>query len=107
MVFASAVAASTYLDEVVAEEPISSSLEPWMAVPGKGFSPYGQPSNHEANVVRTFGFNFRDFENNGAAWTPLESLHGSLTPNGLHFVRSHQGTPEINPSKHYLYIHGG
>lgn len=106
LVFASAVTASTYLDEVVAEEPMSSRLESWMTVPGKGFSPYGQPSNHEANVLRTFGFNFKDFENNGAAWTPLESLHGSLTPNGLHFVRSHQGTPEINPAKHYLYIHG-
>ena len=105
-IFASAVTASTYFEEALATDYSEKQLEPWMSVPGKGFTAYGQPSQHEAGVVRTFGFNFKDFENNGAAWTPLESLHGSLTPNGLHFVRSHQGTPEIDPAKHFLYIHG-
>ena len=106
LIFATIATTGTYLQNGLAQEQTSRDLEPWMKVPGKGFTAYGQPSSYEAHVARVFGFNFRDFENNGAAWTPLEYLQGSLTPNGLHFVRSHQGTPEINPEKHFLYIHG-
>jgi sulfane dehydrogenase subunit SoxC len=29
-----------------------------------------------------------------------------ITPNGLHFERSHSGIPEINPDAHLLVIHG-
>lgn len=104
--FAGAVTAGTYIEESLAKDDSIKQLEPWMSVSGKGFTAYGQPSHHEVGVARTFGFNFKDFENNGAAWTPLESLHGSLTPNGLHFARSHQGTPEIDRAKHFLYVHG-
>jgi sulfane dehydrogenase subunit SoxC len=105
LVFAAIANATTYMEAGIAQEQ-KADLEPWMKVPGKGFSPYGQPSPHEAKVIRSIGFNFRDFENNGAAWTPLEHLQGNLVPNGLHFVRSHQGTPDIDPTKHFLYIHG-
>jgi len=106
LAFATIVGASSYLQEGVAQEQAARGLEPWMTQPGKGFSPYGQPAKHESHVARVFGFNFKDFENNGAAWTPLEHMQGTLTPNGLHFVRSHQGTPDIDPTKHFLYIHG-
>jgi sulfane dehydrogenase subunit SoxC len=33
-------------------------------------------------------------------------LFGSITPNGLHFERHHNGIPEIDPDAHRLLIHG-
>jgi sulfane dehydrogenase subunit SoxC len=33
-------------------------------------------------------------------------LNGSITPNGLHFVVSWGGAPDIDPDKHRLVIHG-
>ena len=70
------------------------------------FSPYGQPSPHERHTLRRAGLNYPGIDSNGAAWTPLDKLEGLLTPNGLHFVRSHGGTPAINPDTHRLVLHG-
>ena len=43
-----------------------------------------------------------------SSWTltPLEKGCGIITPSGLHFERSHGGTTTIDPSKHFLYVHG-
>ena len=43
-----------------------------------------------------------------SSWTmtPLEKGMGVITPSGLHFERSHGGTPTIDPSQHSLYVHG-
>ncbi len=79
---------------------------PWRSQPGRPFIDYGLPSPHEGQAVRRTGLNFRHVDGNGAAWTPLERLEGSLTPNGLHFVRNHNGTPEIDPAHHRLQVHG-
>jgi len=38
--------------------------------------------------------------------SPLQSLYGIITPNGLHFERFHGGVPTINPEEHRLVIHG-
>ena len=38
--------------------------------------------------------------------TPLQSLHGTITPSDLHFERHHGGVPQINPANHQLLIHG-
>jgi sulfane dehydrogenase subunit SoxC len=82
-------------------------VQPWMKVPGAGFSAYGQPSRFEEKVVRftppppnpaTQGV--------GATRTPLHLLEGIITPSGLHFERSHSGIPDIDPDKHQLVIHG-
>ena len=79
----------------------------WMKQPGARFSAYGQPSRFESKVVRgvapapnpaTQGI--------GTARTPLQLLDGMITPNGLHFERSHSGTPDIDPDQHRLLIHG-
>ena len=43
---------------------------------------------------------------NGVSWTPLHDLEGTITPNGLHFERHHNGVPEIDPKRHQLLIHG-
>ena len=79
---------------------------PWARQPGLPFTAYGQPSPHEQHVLRRIGLNHRQIEGNGAAWTPLEDLEGTLTPNGLHFVRNHAGTPDIDPARHRLLVHG-
>jgi sulfane dehydrogenase subunit SoxC len=86
-------------------EPLT--IQPWMRVPGAGFTGYGQPSRFEARAVRfippppnpaTQGV--------GAARTPLHLLDGIITPSGLHFERSHSGIPDIDPDHHRLVIHG-
>ena len=38
--------------------------------------------------------------------TPLQALHGIVTPSALHFERHHNGVPLIHPAKHRLLIHG-
>ena len=41
-----------------------------------------------------------------ASRTPLQDLHGTITPSDLHFERHHAGVPIIDPEKHILLIHG-
>ncbi len=77
----------------------------WMRQPGAPFSGYGQPSPHEAAVMRRIGAN-RTAPSNGVSWTPLEDLEGMITPSGLHFERHHNGVPAIDPAQHRLMIHG-
>ena len=77
----------------------------WMSVPGEPFTPYGQPAEHENEVVRYPAPN-RVLRNNGASWTPLHRLEGMITPNGLHYERHHNGVPQINPAEHRLLVHG-
>ena len=38
--------------------------------------------------------------------TPMQALHGTITPADLHFERHHAGIPAIDPSQHTLMIHG-
>jgi hypothetical protein len=42
----------------------------------------------------------------GASRTPLQDLHGIITPSALHFERHHAGVPQIDPCRHELLIHG-
>jgi sulfane dehydrogenase subunit SoxC len=42
----------------------------------------------------------------GSSRTPLQMLEGMITPAGLHYVRNHNGTPDIDPDKHELVIFG-
>jgi len=76
-----------------------------MDKPGAGFSPYGGPSPYEKDVVR-FAAPNRVMRDNGVSFTPLHLLEGSITPNGLHFERHHNGVPAIEPDRHKLLIHG-
>ncbi|MDR5835968.1 sulfite dehydrogenase [Caballeronia sp. LZ034LL] len=82
-------------------------VEPWTRVPGAPIldHPYGQPSPHEAGVVRRAA---RAWPVPGAAssLTPLADLHGAITPNGLVYERHHAGVPDIDPDQHRLVIHG-
>jgi sulfane dehydrogenase subunit SoxC len=38
--------------------------------------------------------------------TPLQDLHGTITPADLHFERHHAGVPQIDPQSYSLLIHG-
>ena len=38
--------------------------------------------------------------------TPLQDLHGIMTPSALHFERHHNGVPLIDPARHRLLVHG-
>ena len=88
-----------------AAQPIDLANPPWIKTPGQGFSNYGQPSPHEASVIRWIAAN-RAAPGNGVSWCPLHALEGSITPNGLHFERHHNGVPQIEPGQHRLLVHG-
>ena len=77
----------------------------WMKTPGEPFSIYGLPSKFEDNVVRYPSPNDVVL-GNGVSWTPLHLMEGTITPNGLHYERHHNGVPQIDPKKHRLLIHG-
>ena len=88
---------------VAQAEPLA--VPPWSQVPGAGFTPYGAPSHFEAKVGRVFA-SLPGTTGTGAARTPLHLTDGMITPNGLHFERSHSGVPDIDPDAHRLLIHG-
>jgi len=88
-----------------AADPLA--VERWMRIPGAGFTGYGQPSRFEEKVARVIPPPPNPVTQGiGTARTPLHLLDGIITPSGLHFDRSHSGTPEIDPDKHRLVIHG-
>jgi hypothetical protein len=101
-------AAGAAASGIASPEPASAdalSVGSWMKVPGSPFVGYGQPSRFEDKVVRVAA-NAPNAPGTGAARTPLHRLNGTITPNGLHFERSHSGIPDIDPDAHRLLIHG-
>ena len=68
--------------------------------------PYGLPSPFEKEVQRRTLEWLTPDSMASITLTPLQSLHGIITPNGLHFERFHGGVPTIDPDKHRLVIHG-
>jgi sulfane dehydrogenase subunit SoxC len=83
----------------------TGEIPPWTSTPGAGMSPYGARSPHETHVQRSVGA-APGAPGTGTSRTPLESLEGIITPNGLHFERHHNGVPDIDPDRHRLLIHG-
>jgi sulfane dehydrogenase subunit SoxC len=86
-----------------AAEPLT--VPPWMKAPGAHMSAYGQPSPHEGTVQRVVG-GTPNVQGSGVSFTPHHRLHGTITPNSLHFERHHSGVPAIDPDQHRLLIHG-
>jgi sulfane dehydrogenase subunit SoxC len=79
----------------------------WMKNPGLSLREYGSPSTHETHVVKTVLKRYGDLAPGaGVGLTPLQHLKGTITPNSLHFERSHNGVPEIDPKQHKILIHG-
>jgi len=102
-IFLAAGLAAGALASSAQAEPLT--VAPWMTTPGSPFTPYGQPSRFEDKVARVWA-NPPNAPGTGAARTPLHRLNGMITPNGLHFERSHSGIPDIDPDAHRLLIHG-
>ena len=88
-----------------AAETIGADAPEWMKTPGRSFSPYGMPSKWQEKVQRSFTL-LPGRPWTGTSRTPLHLLEGTLTPNGLHFERHHNGVPDIDPNRHELVIHG-
>ncbi len=70
---------------------------------GAGRRPYGDRSSFET-AARSF--NLSATPGTGSSRTPLQDLHGIITPSSLHFERHHSGVPAIDPKKHQLLIDG-
>ena len=86
-------------DKAAGAGDIDPARPPWMQVPGDAFSHYGNPSPFEDDVVRYPAANSQ-VNGNGSSWTPLHEMEGTITPNGLHFERHHNGVPKIDPAHH-------
>ena len=67
-------------------------------IPGRPPSSLGERSPH-ARLERLSAFG-------AISGTPLQDLHGTITPSDLHFERHHAGIPAIDPAQHELLIHG-
>ena len=79
----------------------------WMKIPGQPVRGYGQPAKYEEGVKRIFYQRYKDIAPGaGMSMTPLHQLQGTITPNGLHYERHHNGVPDIDPTRHELLIHG-
>jgi sulfane dehydrogenase subunit SoxC len=84
-------------------EPLKD--DPWSLEPGSTVKAYQQPSRFEKDVALTLtNSDGRPIVQN--ARTPHHLLNGMITPNGVHFVISYGGPPDIDPNKHRLVIHG-
>ena len=79
--------------------------DPWSLNPGAAVPDYGTRSKFEKDVVRTLS-NPKAEPRTQHARTPHHLINGTFTPNGLHFVISHAGDPDIDPDKHRLVVHG-
>ncbi|MFU0508031.1 sulfite dehydrogenase [Pseudaminobacter sp. NGMCC 1.201702] len=67
--------------------------------------PYGLPSEFEEDVIRR-PTDLTPTAESSWSFTPLQDLHGTITPNGLFFERHHAGVPTIDPDSHRLLVHG-
>lgn len=100
-------ASATVFPGAAHAKSIGDDAPAWMKTPGIPLREYGSPSPHEKDVVRAVLRPYGDMApGTGVSVTPLQHLRGSITPNGLHFERSHNGIPEIDPEQHELVIHG-
>ncbi len=88
--------------------PTSLQVPDWSKYLGAGVGsePYGKPSIFEKNVVRRFLPWIQATREASISFSPLQDLHGIITPNGLFFERHHAGVPQIDPDAHPLVIHG-
>jgi len=86
-----------------AAEPLP--VDPWSKEIGSVIPAYETPAKYEKHVLRTLT-NPNHEPRTSQGRTPHHLLNGTITPNGLHFVVSRTGFPDIDPQKHRLVIHG-
>lgn len=81
----------------VADPTVEVPADP-TRVPGAPATALGARSPFERPERRALG--------NVLSFTPLQDLHGTITPADLHFERHHAGIPTIDPARFELLIHG-
>jgi len=89
------------------DDNLPPNVPAWMKEQGAPIltPPYGLPSPFEKNVVRKQR-RATPTQTAASTLTPLQDLHGIITPNGLHYERHHGGVPVIDPDQHRLIVHG-
>ena len=108
----SAAAAASILvpSSVLADDPAIMHHPKWGTVLGAEINanPYGFPSKYEHNAVRRTSALMSSAGDMHAAisMTPLYNQKGIITPNGLHFTRTHNGVAHVDPNEWRLMIHG-
>src|SRR5271155_2776345 len=109
---AGAAAAAIVSRPALAQEGdnLPPSVPEWQLEPGEETlsQPYGRPSKFEADVLRRYRQGLPEPPTRLSSFsnTPLQDLHGIITPNGLHYERHHAGVPAIDPDQHRLIVHG-
>jgi sulfane dehydrogenase subunit SoxC len=105
VLFAGAAAAGTATSLTsAAAEPLKD--DPWSVAAGSNSVGYEARSKYEQQRVNRILSNPTGEPRTQHARTPHHLLDGTITPNGLHFTINHSGTPDIDPDKHRLVIHG-
>jgi sulfane dehydrogenase subunit SoxC len=101
-----ALGARTAIADPAPESPPADA--PWSQSIGAGVvdRPYGRPADTEASVIRRNVPWLTAGAESSVSFSPLQDLHGIITPNGLFFERHHAGRPDIDPARHRLMIHG-
>ncbi len=106
-----AMAAGTILGQAegaAADDGAPPSEPAWSKVMGAGVvdRPYGQPAEFEKDVIRRDVPWLTATRQSSISFSPLQSLNGIITPNGLFFERYHAGRADVDPHQHRLLIHG-
>src|SRR5258708_12968692 len=75
---------------------------PWSQSIGPGVvdRPYGRPADTEAGVIRRNVPWLTAGTESSISFSPLQDLHGTLTPNGLFFYPFHPPRPHVAPPHH-------
>lgn len=92
----------TQVDAIkLAAQQIPASRPASAMVPGRPTSEVGQraPGEQPHRLVR-------NQELSSSSRSPLQDLHGIITPADLHFERHHSGVPNILSEDHEVLIHG-
>jgi sulfane dehydrogenase subunit SoxC len=91
-----------------AGRPLAARAQPAPDDPSKVLGgplrPYGERARFEQSVREMTSVNKTDEW--GGTYTPLDETLGIITPSALHYVVQRGGTPDIDPRKHRLLIHG-
>lgn len=100
-----AVGASAFLPmSFTAGASFEGTPATWLTAGGE-FTNYGVPPEAGQHPIRWIS-SHPAVPGEGVSWTPHHQLQGTITPNGLHFERHHNGVPEIDANTWELAIHG-
>ena len=91
-----------------ADDAVPPADNEWSQSLGAGVvdQPYGKPSPEQAGVIRRNVPWLTAGTESSISFSPLQHLHGIITPNSLFFERYHAGRPDVEADKHRLMIHG-